>query len=184
MDRGDVGNDDAAEIVTEADLLPLRLARHHVVLTGNIFLPKLQLARCLVILRRTDKRGEAAAAREMALDALALDPVIGEFERSVDLAVNPSCEVNAARFGQLGEIVPEGAAHRAGVAGAGARAEIFGVENQYLTARLQQGQRRGQAGIARADHHNIGLRRQRVWRGGRARFLPPIGRRFEVRHQN
>ena len=127
MDRGDVGNDDAAEIVTEADLLPLRLARHHVVLTENIFLPKLQLARRLIILRRTDKRGEAAAAREMALDALALDPVIGEFERSVDLAVNPSCEVNAARCGQLGEIVPEGATHRAGVAGASARAEIFGV---------------------------------------------------------
>src|SRR5579864_6796779 len=124
MDRGDVGNDNTAEIVTEPDLLPLRLARHHVVLTRNIFLPKLQLARGLVILCRADKRGETAAASQMALDALALDPVIGEFERSVDFAVNPSCEVDAARLSQLGEIVPEGATHRAGVARAGTRAEI------------------------------------------------------------
>ena len=130
---------------------------------------------------------ETAALLEVAVDVFGRDQgpqsVVGGDRRAHDLAHQ------LGRIGQClaGEALADAQprTHAAAAAGAGARAEVAGLQYGARDAGVGQRAGRRQAGIAAAHDHDIGLERQRRRDDGlRAEGLPPVRLLTEAARQN
>ena len=164
-----------AAINVGPDFAPHLGLGHHIGLEANAARKVLGLARKSVVLRGLHDPGEAASLSIIAVDIFFGNEAAEEVVRFPRLGKQRPCRSSTITARQRAQRRLQRTAEHAAVARAGANAGCIGLEYDDGATGAGKRQRGRQAGVARADHRDIGARRQR-WRlgNGRRRVLPPV----------
>ena len=175
-------DDHAARIGVGGHLLALPAARQHDGLRVRNAVQPVDRGRHGLVMRRHRRRHDAAGALIVAVDALAGDDLLHEVERAGGLADHGG----RLRLGQALQALAEeiAAAHHAGVAAAGADAELPGFQDRDARAAPCQMQGGGKACIAAADHGDVDCLRRRLLAPDGRRGFPPKGAFAKILMEN
>ena len=177
--RGVAGMDDAAIVGVSPKLAFLPLPWDEKVIAFQPCRPEVQLLRQLIIGRLTVGGVKSTANSEAAIDPLCHDEIAEPLERAASLRENGAGACFAVARYEFVEVGLDTGTDLAAVPRAAAPTNCLGIDDDRRPAGARQLKRRAKAGISRADHKDIGNRRQPVsgnvpgWHG----VMPVTGRR-------
>ena len=176
-------DDHAAEIIIAGDFFALPPARHHVRAGLRRRIEHGEPARLHVEMLLCPRADEAARLFPEAIDVFLVDQPIDQGKGVGCVRQEPLGSLRLDIGGAAGEALADvdAAADGAAIAGAGAEAELVGLEHGGVDAVLGQFERHREPRISAADDRDARRPRQiDELTGGRPVSLPPIGRRREI----